>query len=70
MSEVKTGLATDHQVAEHIKSSRAQVWVLARNNPKFPKPLRTNRSNPRGEETPTDGRRGGYLRTRGGDDSI
>jgi predicted DNA-binding transcriptional regulator AlpA len=40
MEQVKTGLATDHQVAAHIKSSRAQVWVLARNNPAFPKPLR------------------------------
>ena len=40
MEQIKTGLATDQQVAKHIKSSRSQVWVLVKKNPAFPKPLR------------------------------
>ena len=40
MEEIKTGLATDHQLAAHINSSRAQVWALVKKNPTFPKPTR------------------------------
>ena len=40
MEQIKTGLATDHQVAKHIKSSRSQVWALVKKNPAFPKPIR------------------------------
>ena len=40
MKEIKTGLASDHQVAKHINSSRSQVWALVKKNPTFPKPLR------------------------------
>ena len=35
MEEIKTGLASDHQVAKHINSSRSQVWALVKKNPHF-----------------------------------
>nr|BDD45382.1 hypothetical protein 14 [Paracoccaceae bacterium] len=40
MKEIKTGLASDYQVAKHINSSRSQVRALVKKNPTFPKPLR------------------------------
>jgi len=40
MEETKTGLASDYQLAKHIKCSRSQVWALVKKNPTFPKPLR------------------------------
>ena len=38
--EAKTGLATDHQLAAHINSSRAQVWAVAKKNPTFSEIIR------------------------------
>ena len=38
--EPKTGFAADKDLSQHINCPRSQVWVLARQNPTFPKPLR------------------------------
>ena len=38
--EAKTGLATDHQLAAHINSSRAQVWAVTKKNPTFSEIIR------------------------------
>ena len=38
--EPKTGFASDKDLSKHINCSRSQVWVLAKQNPTFPKPLR------------------------------
>ena len=40
MEEIKTCLATDHQVTKHIKSSHLQIRASVKKNPTFPKPLR------------------------------
>jgi prophage regulatory protein len=40
MENLKSGLATDHHLANHLNCSRSQVWALTKKSPNFPKPIR------------------------------